>query len=282
MKICLTFANNNLVHLRKNSYFLRVIRTWLIVCLFSYCKIYSQTKHLTFENFFVEQGMPTVVNYILQDRIGYLWFATSSGLYKFDGYNFTSYKHDIGDSNSLIDNTINTLYTAKGGNLWMGTQRGLDEFNPEINTFTHYKPGLSEGGNDLSNNISAICEDKYGKIWIGTGDGLFRFDKSSGIFECFRYDSTDVNSISHSSIYAIYKDKEERLWFGTQVGLDRFDFQTGNFIHCWIDEENRDKIWYECSNHLIYTIFEDEAGILWLGASKGLIEYNIKENTLTF
>lgn len=47
-------------------------------------KIFTQQEVLPFEHFSVDQGMPTVTNCILQDKIGFLWFATNSGLYKYD------------------------------------------------------------------------------------------------------------------------------------------------------------------------------------------------------
>jgi len=93
---------------------------FLLGILFSLTFISSinpQLVELPFENFFLDEGMPTVTNFILQDRIGYLWFATNSGLYKYDGYNFNSYKHDLDDTTSLIDNTLTTLYEDSGGAL---------------------------------------------------------------------------------------------------------------------------------------------------------------------
>ena len=185
---------------------------------------YSQQTDLPFEHFSVNEGMPTVVNYILQDKIGYLWFATNSGLYKYDGYNFTSYKHDLDDTTSLMDNTLTTLYEDKEGVLWIGSWLGLEKFDRLKNTFKHYIPNPSDSGANLDNDVLSICEDRYGVLWAGTTDGLLNFDKTKEKFTFFRHDSTDPGSISHNSINAIYKDNEGSLWFGTQVGLDKFDF----------------------------------------------------------
>jgi ligand-binding sensor domain-containing protein len=93
--------------------------------------------------------------------------------------------------------------------------------------------------------------------------------------------STDDGSISHSSINVIYEDNDEQLWFGTRIGLDRFDFETGKFIQYWTDENNRNKDTYYGSNHWIYAIFQDDAGIIWLGTDRGLVEYNTKENSFS-
>ena len=114
----------------------------LALLIFSPC-INPQQVDLPFENIPVGEGMPTAVNYILQDRIGYLWFATNSGLYKYDGYSFVSYKHDITDTTSILDNTLSTLYEDKTGVLWIGSWVGLEKFDRTTNSFLHYTPNPS-------------------------------------------------------------------------------------------------------------------------------------------
>jgi ligand-binding sensor domain-containing protein len=53
-----------------------------------------------------------------------MWFGTQDGLNKYDGYNFTVYKHDELDSHSLSDNWINSIYEDKFGTIWVGTDSG--------------------------------------------------------------------------------------------------------------------------------------------------------------
>jgi ligand-binding sensor domain-containing protein len=89
MKIYLTNNKIIAVKINVNLLFFNIFCLLLSVILFPYCCLQSQSQGLAFEHLSVDQGMPTVVNYILQDKIGYLWFATNSGLYKYDGYSFT-------------------------------------------------------------------------------------------------------------------------------------------------------------------------------------------------
>jgi hypothetical protein len=42
---------------------------------------------------------------IAQDRSGFLWFGTSEGLYRYDGYNLKPYRREPGNPNSLSDDT---------------------------------------------------------------------------------------------------------------------------------------------------------------------------------
>ena len=252
---------------------------FLLGILFSLTFISSinpQLVELPFENFFLDEGMPTVTNFILQDRIGYLWFATNSGLYKYDGYNFNSYKHDLDDTTSLIDNTLTTLYEDSGGALWIGTWIGLEKFDRALNTFKHYKPNPSDTGNNASNIVRAICEDDFGTLWIGTENGLYKFNKADEKFTYLQHNSADLGSISHNSVQVIYKDSKGTLWFGTDAGIDKFDFKIAKFFHCWVDPANQNKSSDYASMHRRNTILENKEGIIWFGTNKGLVEFNTK------
>jgi len=57
-----------------------------------------------------EQGLPQIsVKHILQDRQGFMWFGTSEGLVKYDGYKFIYYRHNTDDTKSLSKNNITAL-----------------------------------------------------------------------------------------------------------------------------------------------------------------------------
>jgi hypothetical protein len=59
---------------------------------------------------------------LAQDSIGYLWFGTQEGLYRYDGYTLRLYQHDPTDSSSLSNNTAEVIHIDQAGSLWVGTQ----------------------------------------------------------------------------------------------------------------------------------------------------------------
>jgi signal transduction histidine kinase/ligand-binding sensor domain-containing protein/AraC-like DNA-binding protein len=228
----------------------------------------AQQTDVVLEDIPVGGGIPTTVKNILQDRTGYLWFATWSGLYKYDGYNIVSYKHYFDDSTSLFDNNLNVLYEDNTGILWIGSRVGLERFDPKLETFTHFTPNPSRTGDGRSNQIWAICEDRHGVLWVGSDNGLYKFDRSTDEFTALHHDSTDPGSIAHNTVYAIYEDKQGLLWFGTRAGVDTLDYQAGGFRH-------------SAPGYLVQSFVEDGAGILWLGAWEALLEYNPKQGTFS-
>ena len=272
IKLTSQSANLHLTFQRSCRIFLLLV---LVFIIFS-PSVNPQQADLSFETFSVDKGMPTQVNRIFQDRIGYLWFATNSGLYKYDGYDFASNYNDLDDTSNLKNNKLTTLYEDREGILWIGSYKGLVRFERGKNNLKHYTPNPFAEGNNWSNVVLTICEDKYGMLWVGSGDGLYKFDRVSEKFECLKNDSTDPHSISHNSINAILEDKEGSLWIGTGAGIDKLDFKTGKFIHYWNNPSNLDS-WR--SKYWINTMLMDESGIIWLGTNRGLVEFNSKEGT---
>ena len=63
--------------------------------------------NVRFNRLTLDQGLSqSTVNCIVQDRRGMLWFGTQDGLNRFDGYNFTVFKHDPLEPGSLSHNFI--------------------------------------------------------------------------------------------------------------------------------------------------------------------------------
>ena len=81
----------------------------------------SAGQHLRFDRIPTEQGLSqaTVIS-MLQDNQGFMWFGTEDGLNRFDGYNFTVYKHDPEDPNSLSNSWILSMIKDRSGVLWIG------------------------------------------------------------------------------------------------------------------------------------------------------------------
>ena len=75
-------------------------------------------KKIKFDKITVDDGLSQgTINAIIQDRHGFMWFATNSGLNRFDGAQFISYVHSDSDSNSISNNIINHIYEDAVGHL---------------------------------------------------------------------------------------------------------------------------------------------------------------------
>ena len=127
---------------------------------------------------------------ILQDRRGFMWFATRDGLNRYDGYTFVVYKHDPNDPGSLSSNFIQDLMEDDHGNLWVATNTGVNRFDPATERFTRYLHDPNNPDTLGGASVKSIAEDSRGYLWFGTEDsGLDKLDPRTGTFTHYRNDS---------------------------------------------------------------------------------------------
>lgn len=131
-------------------------------------------KKLAFEALTIDDGLSQgMVNSIIQDRFGFMWFATKDGLNRYDGYHFVVYRHEVNNKSSLADNFINVVFEDSRGRLWVGTATsGLDLFDRAAETFTHFRHNESDSNSINGNNITAIKQRSDGLIFVTTNQGL--------------------------------------------------------------------------------------------------------------
>src|SRR3954466_10739702 len=172
-------------------------------------------NHPAFTRISTEQGLSDLrVAAIIQDHVGFMWFGTTNGLDRYDGYTVVAYPNDSANPYSLSGNYIGALYEDRSGTLWVGTRSGLNAFDRRTERFTHYLHNQADSRSLSSNSVVAIAEDRAGVLWIGTTDGLNRFDRASGSFTVYRHDKTNPQSLSNDFVRTIKEDRAGVLWIG--------------------------------------------------------------------
>ena len=91
-------------------------------------------SHLTTEDGLAQDNVVA----ILQDRRGFMWFATGEGLNRYDGNSFVVYKNDPKDPGSLSHNFIRTVFEDAQGYLWVAAYPGINRFDPRTERSTRY------------------------------------------------------------------------------------------------------------------------------------------------
>jgi two-component system sensor histidine kinase ChiS len=246
---------------------------------------------IAFEHISVEQGLSQATVYaILQDSLGFMWFGTLDGLDKYDGYQFTVYRHDPQDSHSLSSNTIHALYEDSTGALWIGTRNGLNRlalsdvegFDRETENahgegaFTRYQHRPDDPSSLSDDYVYTVYEDGLGTLWVGTRNGLNRLDRrmedalEEGTFTRYHHRPEDPHSLSDDVVFSIHEDSAGVLWIGTQNGLNRFDRETETFVryHHWPEDPN------SLSNDAVHSLREDGTGAFWIGTENGLSHFD--------
>jgi signal transduction histidine kinase/ligand-binding sensor domain-containing protein len=146
-----------------------VIRTLLLYfAVTSFCT--AQTNSYVIQQWNVEDGLPqSTVRCITQTQDGYIWVGTWNGLARFDGIRMTIFKSS--NTPALISSNIMSLFTDRGGQLWIGTDQGglVCYSNNQFNDFDSLD-GIS------AKRILSINEDHSGRVWFATELGIYVYD----------------------------------------------------------------------------------------------------------
>jgi ligand-binding sensor domain-containing protein/signal transduction histidine kinase len=222
------------------------------------------TDVVRFERLLIEDtAAQSMVYCILQDHQGFLWFGTNGGLNKYDGYQFTHYRHDPENPHSLSHNEIRALFEDQDGMLWIGTNGGgVNAFDPATERFMHYQHAPDKPDSLSHNQVNAIAADQEGRLWIGTGSGLNRLDRESRSFRRPQQAEADSVNLNHTEITVLYTDRAGVLWIGTRGnGLHRFDPAAEQVLPYQPESATADRL----SQKTITALYEDHLGILWVG-----------------
>lgn len=232
---------------------------------------------IRFEHLSVEDGISvneTLV--VLQDRLGYLWFGTKSGLNRYDGREFSVYKHDPNEPNSLSDDWILALHEDDEGMIWIGTLNGgLDRYDPVSNQYTNFIHDPDKPDSLSHNEVLTIFEDSDHNLWFGTRNGLNRLNDDGETFTHYQLDSNNPQNQSVETILSIAETHDGSLWVGTDgIGLARFDRLRQSHTLLSHNPSNTQGL----SDDHIWVIFEDSDNILWFGTDAGLDRYDPRSN----
>jgi len=232
-------------------------------------EFYPQVSESDFSTITEDDGLSNNgVNYILQDRLGFVWFATTNGLCKYNGRKFTTYRVDKSINWSLPSNEILTILEAHDGSLWVGTMKGLCRFDRDKIRFAVYN--FKDTTSLNSDKISTLFEDEKGILWIGTREnGLYKLNTLSGEFRSFKHNVKNQNSICSNYIRDILKDNKGNLWLACWDGLCVFDPNAETFTTIVIKGSK--------SLNNFASLYMDNGGYIWIGkAGDGLYRYSPK------
>lgn len=112
-------------------------------------------------------------NVVINDSMA--WFGTVDKGVLIAKKDINGEFHTIGwinNKNGLKSNNVYQLL-INGQYLWVGTEKGLDEYDFINETVSHF--GYEEGLEGVETNINSNYLDQYGNLWFGTTNGLFKY-----------------------------------------------------------------------------------------------------------
>ena len=254
-------------HFNKN-----ILLFLLTLSMFIFQPALSVSAHsrLKFEHITTDNGLSqSTVTSILQDYMGFMWFGTLDGLNKYDGYNFTVYRHSPDDSNSLRSNQIRSIYEDTDGNLWISTSGGLSRYDRDHDKFINYD--TNNGYSLEAMEILNVFRDSKDNLWICTnGNGLISYDYTRDHSVNYVANPDNPETLIDGMIRQVFEDSKGNILVATaRGGLSKFDYNTRTFKNYIHDENNPQSI----AGNSIYSIIEDSEGYLWLACYGAGLSY---------
>lgn len=187
-----------------------------VICLLGLLvvtKVQAQfNSKLSFTRIGLEEGLSqsTVLD-IVQDSQGCLWFATQDGLNKYNGYDFTVYRHDSRDTATLASDFLYALDIDTRDRIWVGTEAGLSCYDARLDAFRNYS--LHEGSDrPLAVTHVAIVDSLH--LLALAGNRLYAADARTGLLK-----PVELAGLSEVEQYQSLTHRDSLIYIGTDKGL---------------------------------------------------------------
>lgn len=278
--------------------------------LFLYDPVFDRFNLVADLRTLFDQDFLVVSDMKIQDD-GILWFATSTGLYRYKNgaSNFYKVKNveeirsiDLYGKDKLFFQTPNGLniintktlktslvhknpqgkalnvckfyYDVEKNRLWIGTvANGLFYYDIKDNTLAQVPI------RDIPQQpILAIARNSNSTILVGIdGQGVWKLsDNGKSVLSIYKEDVDNPTSLPGDGVYDIFCDNSnKRVWVSTYSGgLSYFDQQSplvNQITH-------RINITNSLSNNCVNKILEDKRGNIWFATNNGISRWNVASN----
>lgn len=175
-----------------------------------------------------------------------------------NGRNYRRYSLDS-EGSGPGGNSAYSIFKDLSGTIWIGTERGLFQYNAAKDRLFRVAEDLIFG------HVNDILQDFYGRIWFATmGQGVFRLDPETGIW-------TNMGNMD-PYITCLLEDSAHDIWLGTEdSGIIYYNHTTGQAEKRWTEEDG-------LPNNMVYMLLEDNSGGIWGSTNHGLFHLTPKRD----
>lgn len=223
----------------------------------------SIIEDIHFSHIGLEEGLShSTIFAINQDKEGNLWFATYDGVNKYDGYNFTVYRHQYTNSSSIGSDISRCITVDDDDRIWVGSREGLSLYNRRKDAFSNYyykKNGVNAA-------VTSIVSIKKDWLMLGTAKGILLFDAKEERF---------LNDTLPSSLHILQPTTLIRQGDSVYIGVD-----DGLYIYT-LSSRTLKKLVHMPAGVRIHAILCQMSNKIWLATEgEGLYLYHSKSKEL--
>ncbi|KAA6319524.1 Sensor histidine kinase TmoS, partial [termite gut metagenome] len=246
----------------------------------------SMTRLNQATSFPVIPQTPLFFNQEFDDDDGMLWLSSSSGIYcvnflpkQFRLFGLQTFKRaTLYTEKEVLNPSINALFRAQNGDIWIGTQQNLylidksGQLKEVFMTLTH--PTIS--------NVCHIMEDNKGNLWFSTkGEGVIKAIPDAQALYGFRFvrytnNPEVLSSLGSNNVRFTFQDSKDRIWLGLLNGglnLLQEEADKVSFKHKYNGFKQYPLSYGSYME--VRGMVEDTDGRIWVGTTDGLMSFEV-------
>jgi len=197
------------------------------------------------------------------DSHGDLWVGTWNGLNRLKraSNTFEAVYSDADSNGSLSGKSIRTIFSAKDGRLWVGTNDG----EVIILDTTATGSSMVVSRQVIGGTILAISQPSADRVWVGHTRGIDVYDLGgTQLVKKFRNDPTNPDSLTASEVRAFLLDLAGDLWVGSFGGGVQRVNMTNDGFKVVRQERNSSN---EVNVLSVTSVLELANGQIWMGTA---------------
>ena len=245
------------------------IKTTIIINLFCVIAVVAQQGSHSFNEYnfsylTIDNGLSdNSVHAIHKDYNSFMWFGTSYGLERFDGYEFKHYSANSDSPNLFIESSyIHDIKEDNYHNLWIASDAGIFRVDLQSESIIFFKNYEGENKEILTSPVQTIYIDEYQNLLIGSNNSFSHVILNSN------REVTKVNLLKNDVDVRSIEKHGNDIWVGGNNLLLRYSFSSpNNYVNIPIPSN------IDISDQTINCFFSF-GDYLWAGTTNGLYGIN--------
>ncbi|MBC7934385.1 MAG: hypothetical protein H7Y86_03355 [Rhizobacter sp.] len=254
----------------------------ILVCFLCTCIVYNANsqsagiKYLRFtrHNFLASNK----VNFIIQDKKEFMWFATSNGIQRFDGNRWLWLGQQKESKTGLPDNYVMSFLEDKQERFWVHSTAGICLL--DRNTFEFAPVIIKWLPEHKANTIRSIVQLQDGRVWLTliTG-GLYCYDEAAKQFVT----AGKIIPLKGYLIYQlVYDSSNKQYYIGTDKGIVIYNDLKKYFLYPGPGPSNNNLLKSAPASKRNVTLHLNNKGELWFSTATTHSCYDIKKDQVIF
>lgn len=163
------------------------------------------------------------INKIVVDEIGKIWFASQSGVFKYDPFSERTKSYGTNEESKigLLHNNVSDMTIDPSGKIWAATRNGLNYYDKNLDNFVSVNVP-----NELQGKwITDVVADTKGYLWLNVNNNrVARYQTDS--HELKTYHTNSGNRLDVFSLSGFYYADDSNVYLGGKNGVISFSPNT--------------------------------------------------------